>query len=359
MVEGLRDLGLAIHVACFEGQPAPGVPFHRLGNLPPSADRRYALAVPRLAQLMRRLRPRVVHGVFVSSYGLMTALAHAAAFGARPDVPLIQTALGTDLLVRTRRSRRRALLARFSLRRATLLTGNSAALRREAARLAPATPWHRFVWGPPRALLDGERTREPIVVSNRRLEPSMRVDRICRAFRESRARRPEALHGWRLVVTNAGSGAAEVRAAADGDPCIEFVGSLAHAELHALLLRASVMVSIPESDSTSAALMDALAAGLVPVVGGLPAPLEWVDPSIAEIVDPDPTVAELAEAIGRAAQRQVAPALVRERVRDIVWEDELERLASVYRRLGSSAAVRPDEAPPTAAQSSSTDERSA
>lgn len=335
MVEGLRDLGVAVTVAWFEGTPLADVPVHDLGSLRPSQDRRYVQAIPELARVMRRVRPRVVHGVFVSSYGFMAAAAHRLAFGSRAVVPLIETALGTDLLVRTRRSRRRAALARFTLGRAAVVTGNSDALRQEAERLAPATTWHRFVWGPPRALLAADRNPAPIVLSNRRLEPAMRVERVVRAFTAAGHAFPDALEGWRLIVTNEGSSAPDVRRAAAGDPGVELVGTIDHAELHRLLLRSRVLVSIPESDSTSAALMDGLAAGALPVVGALPAPLEWVDEEVAEIVPADPTVEELAAGIARAATRDVRADIVRARVAGIVWEDELARLAALYRRLAA------------------------
>jgi L-malate glycosyltransferase len=122
LAAALAEGGLAVELACFEGDPIPGVVLHRLGRRPPAQDRRYPLAIPALARLVRRRRPRVVHACFLSSYGLMTALALllVRAVGRRPRI--VQSALGSDLLVKARTSRIRALLAQLTLRTADVVT---------------------------------------------------------------------------------------------------------------------------------------------------------------------------------------------------------------------------------------------
>ena len=329
----LAERGLAIELACFEGDPIPGVVLHRLGRRPPAEDRRYPLAVPGLAKLVRRRRPRVVHACFLSSYGLMTALALLLVRPVGPRPRIVQSALGSDLLVKARTSRIRARLAQVTLRTADLVTFNSDSLRVEIERLAPGTGRHRFVWGPERALIDGRRKPGPVALSNRRLEPDMRVELVVTAWRRARATEPELLAGWRLVVTHGGSLADDVRAAAAGDPSIDFVGLLPWPELQGLLLRARLMIATPTSDAASAALLDAMAAGIVPVVNAIPGTLEWVDDQVAEIVPRDPTVDELAVAIVRAARRPDDPDRIRARVAAVVWDDEIDRLVAVYRRL--------------------------
>lgn len=334
LAEALASNGLRIDLACFEGDPIPGVRLHRIGSLPPANDLRYPLAIPRLARLVRTLRPQLVHGVFVSSYGLMTALAVPLARLAGARTTLVQSALGSDLLVKPRGSRIRRWLATFTLRTADLVTHNSDSLGEVIGRLAPGVPVHRFVWGPERALIEARRRPEKVALSTRRMEPDMRVDLVVRAWRRARDLGPDSLDGWRLVVTHEGSEAANVREAAAGDPTIELVGVLPYDELQRTLLRARIMVSSPKSDATSAALMDAFAAGLVPVVNAIPGTLEWVDETAGEIVPRDPTVDELAAAIVRAAKRKPDPDAARARVAGIIWEEEVPRLVEAYRGLG-------------------------
>ena len=248
--------------------------------------------------------------------------------GRRP--PLVVSALGSDLLVAPHRSRLKARAAAYALRRADLVTFNSESLREVIARMAPDAPTHRFVWGPERSLLEGARDPQPIALSTRRWEPDMRVDLVVSAWRRARAVDPVTMADWRLVVTHEGSQADRIRAAAGDDSSIEFAGVLPYADLHRRLLDARIMISSPTSDATSAALMDAFAAGLVPVVNAIPGTLEWVDPEIGEIVSRDPTVDELAGAIVRAAARPMDADRIRSRAAGIVWEDEVPRLIAAY-----------------------------
>lgn len=333
LAEAVAGQGLRVELACFEGDPIPGVQLHYLGSMPPARDRRYLFAIPRLARLIRRRRPRLVHASFISSYGLMAALATTILrlVGGRPTV--IQSALGSDLLVAPGRSRLKRWFATFTLRTSDLVTHNSASLREVIERLAPGARIHRFVWGPERHLLEGPRTPERIALSTRRMEPDMRVDLVVSAWRRARELAPETLEDWRLIVTHEGSRKEAVLAAAGGDPTIDFVGVLPYEELQRMLLRSRIMISSPTSDATSAALMDAFAAGLVPVVNAIPGALEWVDPGVGEIVPRDPSVDELAEAIVRAAARPENSAAARDRVTGIVWEDEVPRLVEAYRSL--------------------------
>lgn len=344
LAEALAGRGLAVELACFEGAPIAGVTLHRLGRLPPSADVRYLVAVPQLARLLWNRRPHLAHGLYASSYGLMLAIASRMVAPARPSQRIVQSALGTDLLVTARERKWRAAAASFVLRSADLVTFNARSLEAEILALAPKARRHRFVWGPGRSLFTGARERHPVAVSTRRLEPDMRIELVVTAWREARRLAPDLLTDWRLVVTHDGSRREEVRRAAGGDPSIELVGTVSYGALHELLLTSRVLISTPVSDATSAALMDGLAAGLTPVVSAIPGALEWVDPEIGEIVPRDPTPAELADAIIRAAQRPGDVTTLRRRVAGIVWEDEIERLVEAYRTIAEfpTPTPRPD-----------------
>jgi glycosyltransferase involved in cell wall biosynthesis len=333
LVAGLAERGLNVELACFEGDSIPGVTMHKLGSLRPALDRRYLFAIPTLARLIRRRNPGIVHACFISSYGLMTTLAIGLVrlAGSRPLV--VQSALGSDLLVAPVRSRIKRGFAVLTLRRADLVTHNSDSLRTVIDRMDRGARIHRFVWGPERALLEGERHPELVALSTRRMEPDMRVELVVAAWRRAREAAPDSMAGWRLVVTHVGSQMDRVRDAAGGDPSIEFVGVLPYEDLQRRLLGARVMISSPTSDATSAALMDALAAGLVPVVNAIPGTLEWVDVEIGEIVSRDPSVDELAAAIVRAVGRPTDSEAIRKRVTRIVWEDEVPRLIEAYRDL--------------------------
>lgn len=344
LVTGLKDrAGLEVRTAGFSERTVARSPSIKLGwGRTPPADMQFLLAVPRLAQVLRRTRPAVVNAHYVSSYGLMTALAMRLAFplGARPA--LVQTAWGTDLLVTARASRSHSLLARLALHEADLVTGDSLDLADVVRDIAPGVRFERFVFGPPASLLSTPRLDEPIILSSRRLDPDTRIPTIVDGFRRARSLAPETLDGWRLVIAGDGSIRSDIERSVAGDSSIELVGQLDQANLARLLVRSSAVVSIPVSDATSAALLEAMAAGVVPIVNDLPANQEWVDDGVGVILGRDPTPDELAAGMidvverGRTLDRDQ----VRHRVGGVTWERELDRMAGwLAPYLAGDAAV--------------------
>ncbi len=326
---GLRDAGLAVRIAGFEGDPIDGIPTHALGTRPATSDRRYGLAVPGLARLIRTHDPQIVHAHYLTSFGLMAVLAVRLARPVRHRPPLIQTVWGTDVLITARRSRLHRALGMTSLRAAALATGDSLDLADEVRRLAPRTPFLRFVFGPPQGLLTAARRPTPTIVSSRRLDPDTRIDLIIEGFRLAKDR-SLALSDWRLVVAGSGRDAGRLRSMAEGRPDIEFVGKIDTDALHSLLLEAAAFVSVPRSDGTSASLLEAMAAGARPIVNDLPANREWVDDDVGSMLPFAPTAEDVAVAIERLPQRPDEPDAVRDRVRDAAWEHEVGRLIDAY-----------------------------
>lgn len=328
----LTEAGMRVEIATFGGQPIRDIRIHRLGSRNRGRLLRYLLAIPQLTRIIRRCRPHIVNAHYLSSFGLISAI--AISLGWRDGMPvLIQTAWGTDLLVTAQASFIRRLLARFALRRAAAITGDSRDVLEIAKRLAPHVPIHRFIFGPPAALLTVDREPERIIVSTRRLDKDTRVDLVVTAFLEAGRSHTSVMNGWRLIVAGDGGASEVVHRAAMGSPSVELVGHLEALALHSLLERARVAISVPVSDATSASLLEALAAGLTPVVNDLPANREWVDPTAAEIVSRDPSVAELADAIARAVARPLSRSTARLAVRDVTWEAQITALQILYETI--------------------------
>ena len=299
------------------------------------------MAVPRLARVLRRRRPKVINAHYLTSFGVMAALATwlAHPVGRRPG--LIQTTWGDDLLVTPIGSGVQRRLAQLALRTADVATGDSLDLESAARSLAPDVRWHRFVFGPPIGLLQAPVMHEPLMLSARQLVPEMRVDLIVGAFQVASRAPDSSIAGWKLVVAGGGPEAAPIASQADGDQQVQFTGALSQADLHALMLRASVAVSIPESDATSATLLESLAAGIVPIVNDLPANREWVDAEIAEIVSARPSADELADAMRRAALRTVPVEQLRARVVGATWETQIDAFVQLVRSLASNIDMAP------------------
>jgi len=114
------------------------------------------------------------------------------------------------------------------------------------------------------------------VFANRGLEPIYRPQRVLQAFAAMAAAEPSR----RLVVANDGSLRSEMQrqAAALGlADRVAFVGRLDAATQAGWYDRAQWYLSLPESDSVSVSVLEAMAHGCIPILSDLPANRELVD----------------------------------------------------------------------------------
>jgi glycosyltransferase involved in cell wall biosynthesis len=132
------------------------------------------------------------------------------------------------------------------------------------------------------------RVKEKLIYSNRLHKPLYRIEKILAAF--NRFAGTPLGKDWRLVIAATGEqteNLKQIAAKSEYADRIEFAGwvdKAANAEWYA---RASVFVSVPESDATSISLLEAMAFGCIPVVSDLPANREWIQNGINGIVADD------------------------------------------------------------------------
>jgi glycosyltransferase involved in cell wall biosynthesis len=348
--------GVRVHAL----RPASGG--DRLTPVRPGASVRLAQRLPigvqRLANLVRyrraglrrvvgQIAPEVLHAHFLVEHGL-----YATAAGFRPYVV---SAWGSDVLVDAARSTLNRALARFVLRRATLATANNRYMLREMVLklgIERAFAQH-IVLGVTREFLDGARpsvnaqprdaTRAPTVISTRSLDtPLYNVDVVLRAMARVRERLPAA----RLVVVGEGRLRPQLESLAGrlglGDG-VRFAGYLSQDELRNALVGAEAFVSVPSSDATSVALLQAMGVGCFPIVSDLPSQEELVEQGVRGLRVPVRDEAALAEAIARALEdgelRRVAAERNRAFVEEYgVLETNMARMEAWYYRLAGRAS---------------------
>jgi glycosyltransferase involved in cell wall biosynthesis len=180
-----------------------------------------------------------------------------------------------------------------------------------------------------------EAGRRPVVLSTRAHEPLYNVGDIIEAFALLSARRPDV----RLVVAHGGSQTAALqRRAATAAANIEFAGFLDRDAFRDSLLDAEVFISVPSSDGTSVALLQAMAAGCLPIVSDLPTQRELIDDGVngfrVPAGRPDLIADRIEQALGAADLRRTAA----ERNRRIVEErglneTQMAKMEVLYRRL--------------------------
>jgi glycosyltransferase involved in cell wall biosynthesis len=289
------------------------------GSRRPAARRLAEAASPSLWRLVNGLRYRhrglgravesvgadVVHAHYVVEHGFYAALA-----GCRP---LVVTAWGSDVLVAPRRSPLGRFIARYTLRRASLVTSNNEYMARRLVELgAPAGRVALVVLGAEEFFLEAPEASvnfrpagetPPTVISLRSLDSRLyNVDIIVRAMALVRRRVPDA----RLLVAGEGrlrAGLERLASRLGLEGGVTFLGYLDREALREALASAHVLVSVPRSDGTAVSTLEAMAAGCFPIVSDLPSQEELVQDGENGFRAPVGDSGALAERIGEALER--------------------------------------------------------
>lgn len=253
-----------------------------------------------LRRVLSEIRPDVLHGHFLVEHGFYGA---TAGFH-----PYVISAWGSDVLVEPKRDPVSRQLARWTIGRADLVTSNNQRMADEIVALgAPrskveivtlgADAWFGERWSqspnvsasPPASL---------VVLSTRAHEPLYNIESIIDAFALAR----EKLADARLVIAHSGALTPALQEhASPVDNAVSFEGTVGPERLRDLMTEAAVFVSVPSSDGTSVALLQAMSAGAFPIVSDLETIREWITDGENGLLVPLGAPVALAEAIVKAA----------------------------------------------------------
>jgi glycosyltransferase involved in cell wall biosynthesis len=326
---GREMLARGWRVSLVTARPAPieGVEQIALPPVRRSSDWLWRAGAARRA--IERLRPDIVHAHYLTSYGYLAARAG--------QQPLVMTAWGSDLLVTPKRSAPLRWLTAWALRRALLITGDSADLLAAARALAPDVPARLVHWGVERSrFAPAPWPDKPAAeaVSLRSWEPNYRINAILRAFAQVRTRRPEA----RLHLLGGGAQEAALRAlAADLGlrDSVQFHGRLDDAGMAAVLARCKLSISVPHSDATSVSLLESMACGLAVIASDLPANRAWLPAeALVPLNDSDALAARWLALLNNDARAAALGARNAERIaRDGDRRVQMDAMDQLYREL--------------------------
>jgi glycosyltransferase involved in cell wall biosynthesis len=244
-----------------------------LGTTPDAAGGNIGLLrqLPRLARWLKAIDADWLHAHYLSSHGTLAWLSQRF-FGVK--AALVGSAWGSDILVAPQRSAAMRWLTRRVLRACVLCTSDSEVMARRMRELG-AGEVMVFPFGL-EAMPVAPAAKEPwLFFGNRGLEPIYAPDRVLRNFAAVAAWQPEA----RLVVANDGSlraaMQAETRSLGLADR-VQFVGRLDAQTQARHYADSTWFLSLPQSDSVSVSVLEAMAQGCIPLLSDLPANRELV-----------------------------------------------------------------------------------
>lgn len=256
---------------------------------------KYLLAGLSARRLLRRIKPDLVHGHYVTGSGVVIWLS-----GYRP---FVLTAHGSDLIASTKSRLWRGVLRKVLPRAAwiNVVSDELADLARGLGvrddRLIVANVGvdvQRFAFRPGGAI-----RRPPRLLCTRTLDDVYDPATIIEACRLLRA------EGVAFSLTFAAGGPLEnplrQQVAASGlDEQVRFLGGYVNNTLPAILAEHDVYISASLWDGTSICLLEAMAAGLFPIVSRIRSNLAWVDEGKTALTFTCRDAQQLAQAIKQA-----------------------------------------------------------
>jgi len=223
-----------------------------------------------IKKIIEGIDPKYINAHYISSYGVLAALVKRA----YPDIKLIQSAWGTDILVTPFENIVKKMVTKFALLKADLITSDSYYMSDKIIEISVNDKIETFAFG-----LDEIDFTEMIVkdknliFSNRALSENYNIIKIVEWFA---ALKNQEL---KLVIANEGEQKEELKSVVlklKVASQVEFVGFLSKDEQDELYKKASYYISIPSSDSTAVSLLEAMSFGCYPIVSNLPANREWI-----------------------------------------------------------------------------------
>lgn len=246
-----------------------------LGSEPDFEGGNWALLrqLPRLAPWLGEVRADWIHAHYLTSHGTLAWL--ATRFWGVPG-RLVGSAWGSDILVTPQRNALLRWVTRRVLRACVLCTSDSLAMTGRMQALG-AGEVMTFPFGLETlpALPEPETKRDHAFFANRGLEPVYAPQRVLQVFAAAAALWPDA----ELTLANDGSLRAQLQQQVQDaglQDRVHFAGRLDAATQDRCYARARWYLSLPESDSISVSVLEAMAQGCIPILSNLPANRELV-----------------------------------------------------------------------------------
>lgn len=233
---------------------------------------RYLSSYFQTKKIVDEIEPDLINAHFVPNYGLLGALLNFK--------PLVVSAWGSDILISAHKSFFHRLRAKFVLSKADLILSDSTFLTEGISELG--IDKKRILTFPLGIEIDKylkpKETKNAItILSTRQFEPVYDVRTLIQAI-------PLVLQDSKkkvkFIIVGKGSQEETLKRLANNlklQDKVVFKKNLSDEELIRTYSDSDIYVSTSLSDSTSVSLLEAMAAGLIPVVTDIPGNREWIE----------------------------------------------------------------------------------
>jgi len=258
----LKNKGIRVHVIpdCFDSN----------GELKNFWYIRHAWFVRRL---IRKIRPDILHALYVTNYGFLGAIA-----GIRP---FILTAYGTDILPTPEKNFFHYVILRIASRRADLIHSLAPHVSEEIIRMRVSfkkiLTYRYFVDIQKFTCTTNLTTPERFtVLSTRNWDQNANLETLMKAIPAVLA---EKSNVWFIFICNdkTRQRLQELAREQNITQHIAFPGSQAHSLMPRFYQQADLFISIPLTDGMPYSLVEALACGTFPIVSRIPANEFWIE----------------------------------------------------------------------------------
>ena len=227
--------------------------------------------IGKIRKIVREFQPSVVHIQQANTYAFLTVLALK-----KEDIPSVLTAWGSDILLNPHKSFLLKKMVQYVLTHVKVVTADSNHVLNSAQKLVSKKLMsHNINFG----ITMQECTKsnkEHIIYSNRLHKELYNIDKVILSF----SKFVKSYNEWKLVIAGSGSETENLKALVsklDLDAYVDFVGFVNQEENHTYYCKSKIYISIPQSDSVSISLVEAILCDCVPFVSNLEANLELIE----------------------------------------------------------------------------------
>ena len=333
----LKRRGVNVLFASLENGPAIDVHLHLLTGI---RGLNYLLAARKIRHLIEREAPDIIDAHSASGYGYTTAMT-----GAVDRIPVLLHCLGSDVLISAKKSTYHRMRVGTALEKSSLVIVDSQYLEQQARLIAPSMIAEVIYWGAEDAVFDlydverGNRDFNRIkpvhilvprpherVYNNgfiiRALKGLVNEGKITLTFPDWGTHRREFDS---LLGKECRSDSVRMYSRMPRMDYVRFLGGF------------DAYLSAAQSDSSPASLIEAMAAGLVPIVGSIPGVRELIGPDTALMFTPGDE-RSLREAVARLLSGQADVRQMLDTNRELVtmrgrFSENVDRTVAIMKRL--------------------------